>query len=84
MPLYAFTYGLDLTQFYFENSTLNLDNDVLDHSLVARTHAQYIANLIADEARLSSHEFSHPELVFQSLVRHEKLATIHYQSDRTD
>ena len=62
--MYAFTYGLDLVQFYFENSTLNLDNDVLDHSLVARTHAQYIANLIADEARLSSHEYDYPENVF--------------------
>lgn len=64
MPLYAFTYGLDLVQFYFENATLNLDEDVLDHSLVARTHAQYMAHLIADESRLSSHEYTHPEAVF--------------------
>ena len=39
VPIYAFTYGVELVQFYFENSTLNLDNDVLDHSLVARKHA---------------------------------------------
>lgn len=39
VPLYAFTYGLELVQFYFEDSTANLDNNVLDHSLIARKHA---------------------------------------------
>lgn len=44
VPLYAFAYGIELIQFYFENATENLDDHVLDHSLVARKHAQYIAN----------------------------------------
>ena len=57
VPLYAFTYGLELVQFYFEDSSANLDDNILDHSIIARTHAQYIANLIADEARLSRHAF---------------------------
>lgn len=39
VPLYAFSYGIELIQFYFENSTENLDDNVLDHSLVARKHA---------------------------------------------
>lgn len=84
MPFYAFSYGIELVQFYFENSTENLDNDLLDHTLIARKHAQYIANNIADEARLSSHEFSHPERVYERLVRHEKLVTVTYASDRLD
>lgn len=58
MPLYVFAYSVELIQFYFENSTENLDDHQLDHSIIARTHAQYIANLIADEARMSTHGFS--------------------------
>ena len=58
MPLYVFAYGLDLIQFYFENSTDNLDDHVLDHSIIARTHAQYMSALIADEARMSTHVFA--------------------------
>ena len=61
VPLYAFTYGIELIQFYFENSTENLDEHELDHTIVARTHAQYIASLFADEARLSTHRFEDSE-----------------------
>ena len=53
VPFYCFAYGVELVQFYFEDSTLNLDEDVIDHSIIARKHAQYISSLIADEARLS-------------------------------
>lgn len=55
MPIYAFTYGLDLIQFYFEDPSDTLDNFQLDHSIIARKHAQKIALLIAQEARLCSH-----------------------------
>lgn len=81
VPLYAFAYGIELIQFYFENATDNLDEHVLDHTLVARKHAQYIAGLFADEARMSTHEFSDPEQIFESLVRHNKLVTVDYSSD---
>lgn len=47
LPLYAFTYAIEMTQFYFEDPSATLDNYQLDHSIVARTHAQSIANLIA-------------------------------------
>ncbi len=47
MPLYAFTYGLELIQFYFEDPSATLDNFQLDHSIIARKHAQTIATLIA-------------------------------------
>lgn len=78
MPLYAFTYGIELTQFYFEDPTATMDNFQIDHSIIARKHAQTIANLIADEARMNDHEFDSEDLVFESLIRHEELATISY------
>lgn len=53
VPFYCFAYGVELVQFYFEDATLNFDEDVIDHSIIARKHAQYISGLIADEARLS-------------------------------
>ena len=84
MPLYAFTYGVEMVQFYFEDSSANLDDNLLDHSIVARTHAQTVANLIADEARLSRHSFEEPEQVFERLVRHEKLVTLQYQGTGKD
>ena len=80
MPLYAFTYGVELVQFYYEDATATGDQFVLDHSILARKHAQTIANLIAAEARMSDHEFDQEETVFNSLMRHEELASITYLS----
>lgn len=53
MPLYAFTYGIEMIQFYFEDPNETLDNFMLDHSIIARKHAQTISNLIAAEARMN-------------------------------
>lgn len=80
MPLYAFTYGIEMIQFYYEDPTATLDTYELDHSIVARKHAQTIANLIAAEARMNDHAFDQEESVFESLIRHEELATITYLS----
>jgi hypothetical protein len=82
LPIYAFTYAIEMIQFYFENSTDNLDEDVLDHSIIARTHAQYFARTIADEARMNNNTFDGD--VFESLVRHKKLASVTYFTDRAD
>jgi len=57
MPIYAFTYGIELVQFFFEDATATKDQFVLDHSILARKHAQTIANLIAAEARMNEHSF---------------------------
>ena len=84
VPLYAFAYGLELTQFYFEDASLNNDENVLDHSLVARKHAQTIASLIADEARLSTHAFEQEEQIFEKLIRHNKVSQVIYQATGTD
>ena len=42
-------------QFYFEDPSAAMDEFVLDHSILARKHAQTVAGLIADESRMSSH-----------------------------
>jgi hypothetical protein len=76
LPIYAFTYNLEMVQFNFEDATKSNDDQLIDHSLVARKHAQYMANMIADETRLSNHSYSDPEHIFESLVRHEKLVSI--------
>ena len=64
MPLYAFTYAIEMIQFYFEDPTETLDNFHLDHSIIARKHAQTIANLIAAETRLNDHAFEDEEVIF--------------------
>ena len=80
MPLYAFTYGIEMIQFYFEDPSATLDNFQLDHSIIARKHAQTIANLIAEEARMNEHSFDHEDSVFESLIRHEELASVTYKN----
>ena len=52
---------------------------MLDHSILARKHAQTIANLIAAEARMNDHTFDE-ESVFDNLIRHHELASIKYLS----
>ena len=79
LPLYVFTYQVEMVQFYFEDPTETLDEFLLDHSLIARKHAQAVAGVIADESRLSSHKFNDPEEIFDKLVRHQKLVTVSYQ-----
>jgi len=39
MPLYVFTYEVSMTQFYFEDPVWSNDENVLDHSIIARKHA---------------------------------------------
>jgi hypothetical protein len=53
MPLYFFTFDIEYTQYVFADPYL-AKVDPIDHSRVSRTYAQYISNLIADEARLNS------------------------------
>lgn len=43
MPLYLFTYDIEAIQFVFEDPLANLDKHMLDHSIIARHHAQFIA-----------------------------------------
>ena len=84
IPLYVFTYQLEMIQFYFEDPSATLDDSLLDHSLVARKHAQTIAGLMADEARLSSHKFDDPEEIFESLIRWNRQLRIKYENKLND
>lgn len=56
------------------------DEITLDHSIVARHHAQEVASLIADEARLCHHTYQDQEQIFNNLMRHQKEVTISYQT----
>ena len=78
MPIYAFTYNIEMVQFHFEDTTQTNDVQLIDHSLVARKHAQYISNKIANELRLNKHSYSDTEQIFENLIRHEKLVSIKY------
>ena len=60
LPLYAFTYSIEMIQFYHENpdAFVGTNDEIhLDHSIIARHHAQEIASLIADEARVCEHTY---------------------------
>jgi len=73
-----------MVQFHFEDTTRSNDESLIDHSIVARKHAQYVANMIADETRLNNHEYQEPERIFESLIRHQDLVSIRYTSTRID
>ena len=52
LPFFGFAYRLDKVQFSFE------DDDGVAHSSHAIEHAQHVANLIVDEARLSGNRYN--------------------------
>lgn len=83
MPWYAFTYAVEMVQFYFEDPSATLDSFQLDHSIIARKHAQTVASLIADECRLNDHSFDSQEQVFENLVRHEELVSVTYETENS-
>lgn len=80
IPLYIFTYQVELVQFYFEDPSAALDEFELDHSLIARKHAQTVASLMADESRLSTHKYEDPEEVFEALIRHQREIKLQYRN----
>ena len=83
LPLYAFTYSIEMVQFYHEDpdAFVGTNDEIhIDHSIIARHHAQEIASLIADEARLCQHSFEDPEEIFKSLMRHQRVVSISYET----
>jgi len=58
-----------------------MDEFVLDHSLLARKHAQTVAGLIADESRMNSHLYEDPEQVFETLIRHQRQMRLQYKNE---
>ncbi len=57
MPFFGFSHRLDKVQFGFHAMADSTEHSSVDHSKVAIEHAQNIANLIVDEARLSANMF---------------------------
>lgn len=56
MPFFGFAHRLDKVQFGF-HAMADSDEHHVDHSRFAVEHAQHVANLIVDEARLSTNIF---------------------------
>jgi hypothetical protein len=56
LPFYLFTYNVEMTQFISTDLSREPDQqELIDKSIPARHHAQFIANQIADEGRLNNH-----------------------------
>jgi Tat protein secretion system quality control protein TatD with DNase activity len=54
--------------------------DPLDHTVEARTHAQFFAKQIGDEGRICTHAFSSKAEIFTRLIKHQELANVEYTS----
>lgn len=82
IPLYMFTYNIEMTQFVYTNFMKNPEQvEYIDKSLVSRHHCQFISHQIADEARLNNHKLDLSEEDMSRLIRNHKIASIEYSSD---
>jgi alpha-acetolactate decarboxylase len=85
LPFYFFTYNIEMIQFVYTDFMENEDQiEVIDKSIPARHHAQFIAQQIADEARLNNHKFQDESSIFMKLIRHHKIASIEYPKEEED
>ena len=55
-PFFGFAYRIDKVQFGF-HAAAGEGHELVDHSRKSIEHAQHIANMIVDEARLSPNRF---------------------------
>lgn len=84
MPLYIFTYNIEMTQFIYTDLMKQPDQEeLIDKSIPSRHHAQFISHQIADEARINNHKFAVTEKEFSNLIRHHKLATVEYAREQS-
>lgn len=82
-PIYIFTYNIEMNQFVYSDLIKSENQEeILDKSIPTRHHCQYIANQIADEARLSKHKFAVTEKEYTKLIRHHKLASVQYSKSQ--
>ena len=82
LPVYIFTYNIEMTQFVFTDLIKNLNQtEHIDKSIPARHHAQFVSGQIADEARLNNHKFELSEKDYEKLIRHHELASVEYSED---
>jgi hypothetical protein len=68
-----------MTQFVYTDIMLSENQEeIIDKSIPARHHAQFISAQIADEARLNNHKFEVSEEDFAKLIMHHKVVTVEY------
>ena len=85
LPMYIFTYNIEMTQFTFTDMLKNPEQvECIDKSLISRHHAQFISHQIADEARLNNHKLELSDDDFSRLMRHHQVVTIEYSHDSMD
>lgn len=85
-PIYMFTYNVEMTQFVSTDLIKEpQQTELIDKSIAARHHAQFLAHQIADEGRLNNHNVADGDTtdatrcmqeVWKKLIRHHKLITL--------
>jgi hypothetical protein len=76
MPFFGVASRLDKIQFGF-HAHPNSDQHVgVDHSRVAVSHAQHVANLFVDEARLSANHFDWTNDEQDALLQHHDVWSV--------
>lgn len=70
MPFFGFAHRLDKVQFGFHAMADSVQHSRVDHSKFAVEHAQHVANLIVDEARLSGNVFEWTNTEQASILQH--------------
>jgi hypothetical protein len=85
LPFYFFTYNVEMIQFAYTDFMENEEQEeIIDKSIPARHHAQFIAQQIADETRLNNHKFLNESIIWKKLIRHHKIASIEYPKEGED
>ena len=86
LPIYMFTYNVEMTQFVSTDLGKEPDQtEIIDKSIAARHHAQFIAHQNADEGRLNNHNVADSDTadatrcmqkLWPKLIRHHKLIAL--------
>jgi len=86
MPLYFILYDVSYSQYvYSERYFVSGGKQLVDHSIPSRSHAQYLASQLHDEAAHCKHRFTNYELLQSLLIsKTGELADIEYTTTRGD
>lgn len=77
LPFFGFAYRLDKVQFGQDNS------EAVDRSAHSIDHAQHIANLIVDEARLSGNRYEWTNNEAKRLLSNNDITRMELPADHT-
>ena len=85
LPLYMFTYNVEMTQFTFTDMMKSIDQEeCIDKSLISRHHAQFISHQIADEARLNNHKYDIEDSDHERMIKNHQIVSVEYINDSDD